>query len=76
MFDGVVCTLTNVKYILKMKNLVSLGVLDTNGHQWLVANGVLQVKSRNRVILKGNKHRNLYVLEGNTVCREVNITRS
>ncbi|OAE25973.1 hypothetical protein AXG93_1712s1530 [Marchantia polymorpha subsp. ruderalis] len=38
--------------------------------------GVLQVKARDKVVLKGNKYRNLYVLEGNNVCEEVNVTRS
>ena len=60
MFDGVVRTLTNVRYIPEMKkNLISLGVLDSNGHRWSVADGVLQVKARDKAILKGNKHRNL-----------------
>ncbi|OAE22276.1 hypothetical protein AXG93_3491s1170 [Marchantia polymorpha subsp. ruderalis] len=77
MFDGVICTLTNVRYIPEMKkNLSSLGALDTNGHRWSVVDGVLQVKARDKAVLKGNKHRNLYVLEGNTVCGEVNVTRS
>ncbi|OAE35897.1 hypothetical protein AXG93_4259s1010 [Marchantia polymorpha subsp. ruderalis] len=40
------------------------------------ADRVLQVKARDKAVLKGNKHRNLYVLEGNTVCGEVNVTRS
>ncbi|OAE28834.1 hypothetical protein AXG93_684s1130 [Marchantia polymorpha subsp. ruderalis] len=77
MFDGVVCTLTNVRYISEMKkNLIFLGVLDTNGHRWSVAYDVLQVKARDKAVLKGNTHRNLYELEGNTVCGEVNVTRS
>lgn len=77
MFDGVICTLTNVRYIPGMKkNLNFLGSLDTNGHRWSVVDGVLQVKARDKAVLKGNKHRNLYVLEGNTVCEEVNVTRS
>lgn len=47
MFDGIVRTLTNVRYIPEMKkNLISLGVLDTNNHRWSIADGVLQVKAR------------------------------
>jgi hypothetical protein len=62
MFDGVVRTLRNVRFIPDMrKNLISLGVLDTNGYQWTVADGTLQVKAGNKVILKGTKHKNLYV---------------
>ena len=77
MFDGVVRTLRNVRYIPEMrKNLISLGVLDTNGHQWTVADGILQVKAGDKAILKGKKHKNLYVLEGNTISGGVNVTRS
>ena len=77
MFDGKVQTLRNVRYIPDMrKNLISLDVLDTNGHQWEVTDGVLQVKAGGKVILKGKRHKNLYVLEGNTVCGEANVTRS
>ena len=55
MFDGVVCTLTNVRYIPKMKkNLISLGVLDSYGHRWSVLDGVLQVKARDKAVLKEN----------------------
>ena len=77
MFDGGVRTLQSVKYIPDMrKNLISLGVLDTNGHQWTVADGILQVKAGDKVILKGKKHKNLYILEGNTVCGEANLSSS
>src|SRR5665811_903002 len=77
MFDGVVRTLTNVRYIPDMrKNLISLGILDTKGLEWSTRKGVLQVQASDKIIMKGNKHRNLYVLEGNTVCGEVNVTRS
>ena len=77
MFDGKVRTLNKARYIPDMrKNLISLGVLDTNGHQWEVTDGVLQVKAGGKVILKGQRHKNLYVLEGNTVCGEANVTRS
>ena len=35
MFDGIVRTLTDVRYIPDMrKNLVSLGMLDTKGLEW------------------------------------------
>ena len=60
MFDGVVRTLKKVKYIPNIrKNFISLGVLETNGHQWMVASGILQVKAKDKDILKGTKHKNL-----------------
>ena len=72
--DGVIRTLRNERHIPDLrKNLISLGVLDTNGYQWAVTDGVLQVKAGDKIILKGKKHRNLYVLEGDTICGEANV---
>ena len=77
MFDGVVRTLRNVRHIPSMqKNLISLGMLEANGHQWSSADGVLQVSTGEKVVLKGKRHRNLYVLEGNVVCDQANVTTS
>lgn len=77
MFDGTVRIVTDVRYIPDMrKNLLSLGVLDANGHQWSVIDGELQVLRRGKVILKGSRQKNLYVLQGNTVCGEANVTQS
>ena len=77
MFDGVIRTLRNVRYILTMrKNLIALRVLDTNGYQWAVTDGILQVKADDKIILKGKKHRTLYVLEGDTLCGEANVAQS
>ncbi len=45
------------------RNLISLGMLDSKGYQWLVMNGVLQVMIGDKVILEGTKHWNLYVLK-------------
>ena len=76
MFDGVIRTLRNVRYIPTMrKNLISLGVLDSNGYQWAVTDGLLQVKAGDKVILKGKKIKNMYVLEGDIVCGEANVTQ-
>ena len=75
MFDGVIRTLRNVRYIPEMRtNLISLGILDTNGYQWAVTDGILQVKAGDKIILKGKKHKNMYVLEGDTVCGEANVS--
>lgn len=78
MFDDVNRTLTHVRFISNMrKNLISLGVLDSHGLEWSSRQGVLDVKSSDKkVILKVYKHNNLYLLEGTTICEEVNFTRS
>ena len=77
MFDGNIRMLTNVRHIPDMKrNLISLGMMDSKGYRWVVNDGVLQVMAGTKVILKGNRQKNLYVLEGNTIHGEVNATTS
>ena len=77
MFDGTVRTVSGVRYIPDMrKNLISLGMLDANGHQWSVVDGVLQVMSGKTVILKGSRQKNLYILQGSTLRGEANVTKS
>ena len=51
MFDGVIRTLRNVRYIPTMrKNLIALSVLDTNGYQLAVTDGLLQVRAGDKVL--------------------------
>lgn len=78
MFDGVIQTLTHVKHILdKKKNLISLGMLNIKGCQWSVIDGVLCVVADDKVLLKGNKVKNIYEVEGDNVCGgEVNVAIS
>jgi hypothetical protein len=59
MFDGVICTLTNIRFIPNMrKNLISLGILDTNELSLSASGGLLQVKNDDVTILWGHKHQN------------------
>jgi len=77
MFDGVVRTVTNVRHIPgMMKNIISLGMLEANGHQYNCVGGVLQVLTGNKVVMKAKRHKNLYIMEGRVVCDEANVTLS
>ena len=59
--DGTFKTLTNVRYVTKMKrNLISLGTLEAMGFNFSVDNGVLKVSQGNRVVLKAERINNLY----------------
>ena len=70
MFDGAVQTVSNVRHISDMrKNLISLGMLEANGHQWSTADGVLQVSTGGKVVLKGKRHKDFH--EATTgICEE------
>ena len=44
MFDGIIRTLIDVRYVPKLKKkLISLGVLDSCGHKFIGLSGVLKV---------------------------------
>lgn len=66
--DGTFKTLTNVRYVPKMKrNLISLGTLEAMGFKFSADNGVLKVSQGNRVVLKAERFNNLYYLQGSTI---------
>ncbi|KAG9454909.1 hypothetical protein H6P81_007813 [Aristolochia fimbriata] len=69
MFDGIVRTLADVRYVLELKkNLISLGALDSNGCSFNTTGGIMKVKKGSMVIMKGEKKvGNLYHLIGNTI---------
>ncbi|KAK3021368.1 hypothetical protein RJ639_046001 [Escallonia herrerae] len=68
MFDGIVRTLGDVRYIPDFKkNLISLGTLDSIDCSISIKGGVIKVTKGAMVIMKGQKTRNLYKLIGNTV---------
>ncbi|TXG72438.1 hypothetical protein EZV62_001017 [Acer yangbiense] len=63
--DGMVKTLTDVRYIPDLKrNLISLGVLDSNGYCYKAQNGVLKVMKGSMVVMKAEKRNGLYLLDG------------
>ena len=79
MFDGVVRTLGNVKYILDLKrNLISLSTLDANGYKYTGEGGVLKVSKGSLVLMKGKRNAaNLYVLHGTAITGDTaNVTNA
>jgi hypothetical protein len=68
MFDGVVRTLTNVRYVPDLKkNLISLRTLDSLGYGYLANDGVMKITKGALVVMKGKKIGNLYELLESTV---------
>ncbi|KAK3029181.1 hypothetical protein RJ639_038733 [Escallonia herrerae] len=68
MFDGIVRTLGDVRYIPDLKkNLISLGTLDSIDCSISIKGGVMKVSKAAMVIMKGQKTGNLYKLMGKTV---------
>jgi hypothetical protein len=67
-YDDIFKTLTNVRYIPKLKtNIISLGTLEAMGFKFSVDNGALKVSQGNRVVLKAERINNLYYLQGSTI---------
>lgn len=67
MHDGVLRTSTNVRHVLDLKNLISLGVLDSNGCKVTIENGSMRIVKGALVLIKAWKVGNLYVLSENTI---------
>jgi len=64
MWDYSYRTLENVRVVPDLRrNLISLGMLDSNGDSYKSENGVLKVLRRSMVILKGILKKGLYVLQ-------------
>ena len=67
MFDGTNKILTDVRHVPELrKNLISLGLLDTNGYKTFIQGGVMKVYKGILLVMKAKKVRNLYQLEGIT----------
>jgi hypothetical protein len=61
MFDGVVCTLINVRFIPNMrKNLILLGTLDAKDLFWSAQGGVLWIHAGHKTIIQGLRHRSAH----------------
>jgi len=75
--DGVVRTLSDVRYIPKLKrNLISLGTLESLRCKYLAEGGVLKVSKGSLVLLKANRIGSLYVLQGTNVTGSVAVSSS
>ena len=67
MFDEIVKELKDVRYVLQIKNFISVGALDAQGLEFTGRDGVLKVVKGSMVVLKGVRRNNLYYLKSNTV---------
>ena len=65
MYDGIVRTLTDVRYVPELRNnLISMGFLDNDGYKFAVQGGVMKISKGILVVMKENRVENLYKLEG------------
>ena len=77
MFDEMIRQLREVRHVPDLKrNLISVGTLDQVGCSIKVEYGVMKIIRGSIVIMKGNKHNGLYVLQGTAVTGDVNISSS
>ena len=70
MFDGMIRTLTDVRYIPKMKrNLIFVSALDAKGYKYSGGDSVLKVTKGSLIVMKGDlsSTNGLYYLRGSTV---------
>ncbi|KAL5715795.1 hypothetical protein ACHQM5_017567 [Ranunculus cassubicifolius] len=66
--DGSIKTLTEVRHIPDLrKGLISLGVLEAQGYRYVAADGLLQVLWDDKMFLSGERHGNLYFLQGEVI---------
>ena len=72
MFDGVVRTLCDIKHVPNLrKNLISLGVLNSNEFCYKSKSEVMKVSKDSMIVMKGYKiARNIYKLLGTIVVGE------
>ena len=67
MFDGTNKILTDVRHVPELrKNLISLGVLDTNGYKTFMQGGVMKFYKGILLVMKEKKVGNIFQLEGRT----------
>ncbi|KAG8498932.1 hypothetical protein CXB51_005361 [Gossypium anomalum] len=78
MFDGVVRTLSDVRYVPELKrNLISLSTLDSKGYRYTAESGVLKISKGSLVVMKGQRKTvKLYVLQGSTVTGDAAVASS
>ena len=75
MFDGMVRTLIDVRYVLGLKkNLISWGTLDKIGCRITCEGGVMKVVRGSLVVMKGKLNGTLYALEGSNILGSANIS--
>ncbi|XP_052483019.1 uncharacterized mitochondrial protein AtMg00300-like [Gossypium raimondii] len=78
MFNGVVKTLSSVRYVPKLKrNLILLSTFDSKRHKYIVESGVLNISKGSLVAMKVQRNTTkLYVLQGSTVTGDATVASS
>jgi len=77
MHDGILRTLKNVRHAPDLKkNLISLGILDSLGYEYLGEGGVIWVKKGSLVVMEGNKVDDLYILQGSMAIDSADVSSS
>ncbi|KAK3017138.1 hypothetical protein RJ639_006140 [Escallonia herrerae] len=68
MHDSIVRTLTDVRHVPELrKNLIPLGMLESNGCSYWIVGGVMRIMKGVLIVMKGLKQNSLYLLQGSTV---------
>uniref|UniRef100_A0A2C9VMS6 Retrovirus-related Pol polyprotein from transposon TNT 1-94-like beta-barrel domain-containing protein n=1 Tax=Manihot esculenta TaxID=3983 RepID=A0A2C9VMS6_MANES len=77
MYDGVIRTLTNIRYVPNMRNnLISLPVLNNLGCKFSSEGGILKVMKGALIVMKANQIGRLYVLQGLTIIGSAAVSSS
>lgn len=68
MHDGVIRSLTNVRYVPDLRrNLISLGLFDSMGYKFTSQQGQMTVSKDGKIVITGVKRNELYFLVGSTI---------
>lgn len=68
MANGCQRTIRSVRYVPDLKrNLLSIGMLDADGFNIKVENGIMKVQKGSLTVMKGSRRDGLYILEGETI---------
>ncbi|KAK8934286.1 hypothetical protein KSP39_PZI015019 [Platanthera zijinensis] len=68
MHDDTVREVTEVRHVPEIrKNLLSVGVLEAKGYKVVIYEGILRISKGALVFMRGERHHNLYYLQGKTV---------
>ena len=77
MYDGVVRTLSDVRHVPDLKkNLLSLGIFDSQGYKYTGEGGVLTIYKGAFVFIKGKMVNGLYMLQESTIIGSTAISSS
>ena len=68
MYDSIVRTLSDVRHVLNLKkNLLSLGIFNSQGYKYTDEGGVLRINMGALVFIKEKMVNGLYMLQGSTI---------